>query len=168
MRYFLINISIFLVVLSCQDRKNTSVKRETESKLYSTTEDDKEMNQAINEAKQKLNEFEKNLVSNNFDTSTFALKLRFPTETGDEHIWATSIRLVAGEYYGIIDNVPKLTTQVKLGQRVKLNRDSITDWMYAENGVLRGGFTIRVIRRRMNDQEKRQFDSSFRLRIEDP
>lgn len=168
MRYFLINISIFLVVLSCQDRKNTSVEHAMESGLYSTTDDDKEMNQAINEAKLKLSEFEKNLVSNNFDTSTFALKLRFPTETGAEHIWATSIQLVGGEYYGIVDNVPNLATQVKLGARIKLNRDNITDWMYAENGVLRGGFTIRLIRRRMNDQEKQQFDSNFQLRIEEP
>ena len=142
-------------------------EREGEPNIYGTPSDDQEMNKAIVKAKGTLDQFDKAFQNNIFDTSTFALKVQFPTETGAEHIWATSIKIENGNYYGIVDNLPNTATQVKLGERIKLNKEDITDWMYADNGLLRGGYTIRLIRRRMSAEEKKQFDASFPFKIED-
>jgi uncharacterized protein YegJ (DUF2314 family) len=165
MRHVFIVITFLLLTASCNNNKMTKTEREGEPNIYGTPSDDKEMNDAVANAKSTLDEFDKAFQSNKFDTSTFALKVRFPTESGAEHIWATSIQIENGSYYGIIDNLPNAATQVKLGERMKLNKENITDWMYADNGTLRGGYTIQLIRTRMSEQEKKQFDANFPFEI---
>ncbi|NBB28774.1 hypothetical protein GVN22_10670 [Cellulophaga sp. BC115SP] len=54
------------------------------------------MNEAILQAKNTITQFDKVFTSNKFDTSTFALKVQFPTSIGAEHIWATSIIIKDG------------------------------------------------------------------------
>jgi uncharacterized protein YegJ (DUF2314 family) len=159
---------IFSLVLfwSCHDNDQPESKTENTG-LYTTDGEDQEMNQAIKDARISLVQFDESYLSGKFDTSTFALKVRFPTETGGEHIWATSIVIANGAYYGVIDDVPVLTTHVSQGDRIKINKEDITDWMYSENGVLRGGYSIRLIRQRLTKEEKLQFDLNFRLRIEE-
>jgi uncharacterized protein YegJ (DUF2314 family) len=144
----------------------TKTEREGEPNIYGTPSDDQEMNEAIAKSRSTLNLFEKAFQSNKFDKGTFALKVRFSTENGAEHIWATSIRIENAAYYGIVDNLPNTTSKINLGERIKLNKEDITDWMYADNGVLQGGYTIRAIRNRMGDQEKREFDANFPFKIE--
>lgn len=166
MRYILIILSILFLTVSCDNHKMIKTEREGEPNIYGTPSDDKEMNEAIAKAKSTFDKFEDAFQSNKFDTSTFALKIKFPTEMGAEHIWATGIQMETGNYYGIIDNLPNTAIQVKLGERIKLDKENITDWMYADHGTLQGGYTIRLIRRRMVKQEKKQFDASFPFKIE--
>ena len=125
------------------------------------------MNEAIATAQTTLNQFNEAFESNKYDTSTFALKVRFPTSTGGEHIWVTSIEIKDGNYYGIVDNIPELGANVKMGERIQLKKEDITDWMYAENGILRGGYTIRLIRNRLTKEEQIKFDGEFPFKIED-
>jgi uncharacterized protein YegJ (DUF2314 family) len=113
--------------------------REREPDIYSTPNDDQEMNEAIRSARSTLEQFNAALESNRYDTSKFALKVRFKTATGAEHIWATSITYRNGSYYGIVDNLPNLATQVELGEKYKIPMENITDWMYFDKVILRGG-----------------------------
>ena len=39
--------------------------------------------------------------------------------------------------------------------------------MFVDKGVLRGGYTIRVIRNRMPKEERNAFDAEFPYKIED-
>ena len=166
MKRILVSMLVIFLTGSCDNRKMMKTEREKEPTIYSTPSDDGEMNHAIAHAKGTLDEFDKAFRSNKFDSGTFALKVEFPTETGSEHIWATSIRIENGSYYGIVDNLPNSTTQVKPGEKIKLDIKNISDWMYADNGVLRGGYTIRLIRSRMTKEEKKDFDASFSFKIE--
>jgi uncharacterized protein YegJ (DUF2314 family) len=56
---------------------------------------------------------------------------------------------------------------VEAGEEVRVDPEKISDWMYVDNGVLRGGFTLRVLRSRMSPQEREQFDSEIGFGIED-
>jgi len=42
----------------------------------------------------------------------------------------------------------------------------ISDWLYLEDDLLVGGFTLRVIRDRMSPVERMQFDASVPFRVE--
>jgi len=137
------------------------IERKGEPTIYSTPADDEEMNEAIATARNTLGQFRVALESNSYDTSKFALKVRFNTATGAEHIWATSITFHDGCYFGIIDDLPNLATQVKLGEKYKIEIKDITDWMYIDKGVLQGGYTIKLIRKRMPQEERAKFDSGF-------
>jgi uncharacterized protein YegJ (DUF2314 family) len=143
------------------------IERKGEPTIYSTPSDDREMNNAILTARNSLEQFKVALESNSYDTSKFALKVRFKTATGAEHIWATSITYHEGNYFGIVDNLPNLVTQVKLGEKYKIEMKDITDWMYVDKGILRGGYTIKLIRSRMPQEEKNKFDAGFPFKIVD-
>jgi uncharacterized protein YegJ (DUF2314 family) len=63
--------------------------------------------------------------------------------------------------------LPESTTDVKIGDKIQILNDNISDWMYVDNQKLRGGFTIRVLRKRMTESERKQFDAENGLIIED-
>ncbi len=143
------------------------IERKGEPNIYSTPGDDQEMNEAIASARNTLEQFKVALESNSYDTSKFALKVRFKTATGAEHIWVTSIIFHNGDYFGLVDNLPNLATQVKLGEKYKIEMKDITDWMYVDKGVLQGGYTIKLLRNRMSQAERVKFDTEFPFKILD-
>jgi len=153
--------------MSCDNNQDSNTVEKESEKLYVAHSDETGMNEAIETAKKTLGKFDDALKSNKYDTSTFALKIKFQTANGNEHIWVTSIVIKDGQYFGLVDDLPELTTKVKLGQRIKIDYNSITDWMYADNGILRGGYTIKYIRSIQSKEEQAKFDSSFQLKIED-
>lgn len=83
-----------------------------------------------------------------------------------EHIWAVNIEKIDDDYFGIIDNLPNSVIDIKLTDKVKIEKDKISDWMFSKKGKLLGGFTIRVIRNRMSQLEKEKFDKEFILSID--
>ncbi len=114
-----------------------------------------------------LDKFNEALKSGKPDFEYFALKTRFNTPNGGEHIWVSNIILKEGKYFGVIDNLPESTTDVKLGDTIQIKNDNITDWMYIDNQKLRGGYTLRVLRNRMTETERKQFDADSGLIIEE-
>jgi uncharacterized protein YegJ (DUF2314 family) len=141
-------------------------KRDGEPEIYNAAADDKEMNAAVAAAKASFTEFDSAFRSNIYDSSTFFIKVRFPTAEGNEHIWAMNLTIDHGIYYGVVDNLPNLVTDVRVGEKVRIDTADISDWMFSDNGMLRGGYTIRVIRDRMTSADKAAFDSSFPFRID--
>ena len=142
------------------------IKRAGEPDIYTTADSDKEMNNAIKTAKGTLDKFQKALQNNEYDSGTTALKVKFSTPTGFEHIWLANITLDSGAYYGIIDNLPNKIKSIKMGDKIKIDQENITDWMFGKNGKLVGGFTIRLIHDRLTEQEKKEFDKGLSLKID--
>lgn len=167
MRKLLSAVFIWVVLLSCNSSQLEKIEIKDKGDLYSVPGDDYGMNKAIDTAKKSLFLFDMAFKSYQYDTGTFALKVKFPTSTGTEHIWATEISIRNGNYYGIIDNIPELTTEVRAGEKLKLDIENITDWMYSDKGILRGGYTIRFIRNQMTREEKNKFDADFQLKVEE-
>ncbi len=166
MKKNLIVIFIFFTITACNSTEQQFPKtiKNNNSNIHMVDGDDKAMNIAIETAKEKFDDFDRAFKSNKYDTSTFAIKLKFPIEKGatGEHIWLSYLTFKNGFYYGIIDNVPEFTTKIKEGQEIKVSKDKISDWMYSDNnGILKGGFTILVRRSRMTPIERKEYDSTF-------
>jgi uncharacterized protein YegJ (DUF2314 family) len=158
---------ILLALVSCNNNNTVKTAREGEPPIYSVMDNDEEMNQAIKTANQTLGKFEEALKSSNPDIDYFALKTRFKTQNGAEHIWITDITIENDKYFGIVGNLPEATTEVQLGDTIQIENENISDWMYVENQKLRGGFTIRLLRKRMTKREREQFDFENGLIIEE-
>jgi uncharacterized protein YegJ (DUF2314 family) len=165
-RHILI-ILILLGLLGCNSNQTTKTEREGEPTIYSVADNDTQMNNAIKTANQTLDKFKAALKCGNTDFKYFALKTRFKTPNGGEHIWVSHIAIKDNKYFGVVDNLPKSTTDVKIGDTIQIVNDDISDWMYLENQKLRGGFTIRLLRNRMTEIERKQFDAENGLIIED-
>ncbi len=140
------------------------IERGEEPIIFSLSEDDKEMNSAIELANKTLIDFDEALKFS--ENGNFALKIHYDINDKSEHIWAVNIEKIDDDYFGIIDNLPNSVTDIKLTDKVKIEKDKISDWMFSKKGKLLGGFTIRVIRNRMSQLEKEIFDREFILSID--
>ncbi|WP_313100773.1 DUF2314 domain-containing protein [Epilithonimonas sp.] len=140
------------------------IERGDEPVIYSLSEDDKEMNSAVELANQTLEDFDKALKFSENDN--FALQIRYDVNDKSEHIWAVNIEKIEDDYFGNIDNLPNSIIKIKLNDKVRIEKEKISDWMFSNNGKLFGGFTIRVLRNRMSEIEREKFDKEFILSID--
>lgn len=149
---------LILFTFSCNQSKN--IKRENEPTIVNVESEDLEMNNAIEKANQILPEFYKALESRNQNLDSFGIKMFFTASDRTEHIWINSLFKKDKEYFGVVNNLPEFTNEVKQGDTIKIDASRISDWMYLENSELRGGYTIRILRNRMTEEEKVEFDQT--------
>ncbi|HEX8377380.1 MAG TPA: DUF2314 domain-containing protein [Pedobacter sp.] len=160
----LLTMLLCLGLIGCT---NGQIKREGEPTIINIQDGDKEMNDAIKKANDTLDEFKNALNGKKAHLQYFALKTRFNTPIGGEHIWVSNIQLKNDKYWGVVDNLPESTSDVKLGDTIQINNNNnISDWMYVDNGKLKGGFTIRVLRNKMTPADRKQFHDENGLIIE--
>ncbi|MFH6945016.1 YegJ family protein [Flavobacterium sp. FlaQc-50] len=151
-------------IISCHSQKK--IERENQSTIYKVTEDDIEMNKAIEKAKQTLDSFDYAFKNNNRIFTFFGLKKRFEENGKIEHIWIGNIqKFEKGKYIGVIDNFPEIIKGIKLLDTVEIEKKDISDWMYIQNSELRGGYTLRLLRDRMTVEERKKFDAQSRIKI---
>lgn len=167
MKQNLLTLVILFGLVSCNNNQTNKTERNGEPTIYHVTNIDAEMNDAIKTANQTLDKFNEALKSGNPNFGYFALKTRFNSSNGGEHIWVSSITLKDNKYFGIVDNLPASTTDVKLDDTIEIKNANISDWMYIDNQKLRGGYTVRLLRSRMTEQERKQFDEGNGIIIED-
>lgn len=136
--------------------------------VYTLDLGDDEMNEAISEARSSFQQFADALSSSRPGYSLFALKVMFEDHVGGfEHIWITDIYFRDGQFHGTVGNTPSYTTEVEAGQQITVDLNKVSDWMYVYNGVLHGGYTLRVLRNRMSPEERNEFDKSLEFTIRD-
>lgn len=155
------SLSSLLSRLFMSPLKNNSkvIAREGEPDIVRIEGEDSEMNTAIEKANQTFSQFDSALSSKDTSLISWAIKVRFDTPDGNgEHIWLTDITKRGDQFYGVIANMPNLTTEVKLGDTVKIPTAKISDWRYIQNGKLKGGYTIRVLRNRLSKDQRKALD----------
>ena len=167
MKKILSIIVILIIASSCNNIQQGKVERENEPDIIGVKSDDSEMNLAIEKAKLNIDKFDSALKSNNPNFINFSVKKPFKTESGNEHIWISDVVLKGDKYLGVIGNTPEYTSDIKLGDTVLVEKNEISDWMYIEENKLRGGYTIRALRNKMSESEKKEFDSENGMIIED-
>jgi len=158
---------ILISVLFCGCREEKQEKTAEEPAVVEVLTDDAEMNTAIQKAHSSLDTFNLALTSHNPNYDYFALKVFFPSAEGGEHIWLSEISLDKGKYIGVINNAPEVVKDVDVGDTVIIDNGRIGDWMFVEAGKLHGGYTVRLLRNRMTDEEKNNFDRENGLIIEE-
>ena len=171
----LFNLSILLLLcLGCNNKQPNKISDsnklglDTTADTYSVESENSSMNAAINKAKNTIGEFDEALKRNNPTCTDFAVKKRYKTpDGGGEHMWIAGISLVNGNYKGFVNNDAEKTTEVKYGDTVLVRKEEITDWMYLENNILRGGYTIREIRNKMNKEERIKMENDLGFKVGD-
>lgn len=153
---------ILLCFISCKD--SDKIERENQPDIYGVDGNDKEMNEAIEKANKTLADFNSALLNPEIEVKS--LKVKFQNETDVEHIWLSDVTFKDGKYSGIIDNEPEYIKNHQIGETISVDNKDISDWMYIENGKLFGGYTIKVIRSRMTESEKEEFDAESGMQID--
>lgn len=159
--------SLVMLMTACDHRQHERNTEKAAGNLYSTDEDDRPMNQAMEIARQRFPKFDSAFESGKYDKDKFSIKVRFSHARGNEYIWLTEIAKVSRHYWGVVSDTPRMTKQVKLGDRPEINDNDVVDWLYGKDSILHGGFTLRLIYSRMPKEERDAEIASFPYRIED-
>jgi uncharacterized protein YegJ (DUF2314 family) len=124
------------------------------------------MNEAIKTAIKSYDEFIGKFNSRDSNNSDFSVKMKFPYEGGNEHMWVNNIFRTREKLHGVIDSDPVQAISIKAGDTIEIDRDKVSDWMYLRNDTLIGGYTIRVLYNKMSGIEKKQFKRETRFIME--
>jgi|SRR6218665_2695570 len=162
MKTKLLALLSILCLISCKD--SNKIERENEPTIYSVESQDEEMNAAILKANETLKDFNAGLLNPKAESQ--ALKVHFTNSSGTEHMWVGDIVFKDGKYSGILNNDPEYVKEYKSGDKIDIDPSKISDWMYLENGKLFGGYTIKVLRNRMSEEERKQFDAESGMLID--
>jgi uncharacterized protein YegJ (DUF2314 family) len=129
--------------------------------------DDAGIEAAKAEARRTVNEFIARLERAE-GISHQAVKAELVVEGGgSEHVWVSDVRYEDGMFVGAIGNTPVRATGFRLGEIMRVQPTQISDWSYVEDGRLVGGYTIRHIRSRMSERERRSMDENLPFSIEE-
>ena len=157
---------ILLAFFSCGKQNSKEIiKRENEPDVHVLYNDDKEMDIAIDNARKTLYKFKEAILSENPKFYNFALKQRFKVgESDGEHIWISEIEYIDEKFYGIVDDKPISTKEVKFGDTIQVSNSEITDWLYVDNDSVRGAYTTKVLLKRMSEKERNEMEKESNLK----
>jgi len=149
-------LSLLLSLATCSRRSDAAKPADADPVTY-VTGNDRAMNGAIAPAQATLDVFKGALAAAPPGALSFSVKVGFPYGAhGREHIWLVDVTLTGSEVTGKINNEPVDAKNLKLGQIVTAPQKDISDWMYVDGGVLRGGYTLRVLLDKMSPGERKK------------
>ncbi len=116
--------------------------------------DKAEMAAAIKKAQGSVDRFLKEMEAGK--GMRFAVKApiqHLEDEEKVEHFWLIDVTYKDGVFEGTIDNKPEIVEHVALGQKWKIAREEISDWMFLRDGKMHGNYTVRPLLKSMNPRE---------------
>lgn len=127
---------------------------------------DPEMNAAMAKARAGLPKFIAVLQKPPSSVSDLSLKARFQEGKAVEHMWLHDLTYVHKAFHGQLVSTPDTLRQVKYGDWLDIQPSEVSDWSYVENGKLVGGFTEKLLRKRMTPAERQEFDKSLPYKMD--
>ena len=78
-----------------------------------------------------------------------------------EHLWLGGIHFRDGVYYGVLANTPLHVSGMSQGDTVAFDIESISDWMFIQDGTIVGGRSIQYLLKQI--PENRRSDEQRRM-----
>lgn len=94
------------------------------------------------------------------------VKFRLPDSHPVELVWLYDVAYVNGRFTGKVGNDVSFG-KLKAHDTTSVSRDSVSDWMAIDGGRLVGGYSIRLLRSRMNAEERAQFEKEAPFKFTD-
>lgn len=107
--------------------------------------DDPRMQSAVQEARERFPEFQQAFQQSEDDEQTFSVKAPITVGDNTEYIWVTVTAIENGVIYGQLGNDPVNLGSLRCNDRVRVNIDSLNDWLYTIDDGYEGGFTVKVL-----------------------
>jgi uncharacterized protein YegJ (DUF2314 family) len=152
-----------------------------QSKVFLFNDDDPEMQAAYDKARANFRYFwreiawERRRIVPALDLA--CVKAPFSdgargTRGGDkpdvEQMWLGEVDFDGRLVSGVLLNAPNWLKTVKEGDSASMPIAGITDWMYAINGEVYGGYTVNLMRSRMGRRERQEHDDAWGLNFGAP
>ncbi len=136
-----------------------------EPQVFDVSQHNHAMKRAVHEARRTVGVFIAALGHPAAGQHDFEVKKPFRQGEVIEHLWLSDVTFSGNRFHGYVDNMPRKITGLKMGDRVSVNPNEISDWAYVENGRLVGGYTIRVLYYELSPEGKAALEKEARFRI---
>jgi uncharacterized protein YegJ (DUF2314 family) len=120
----------------------------------------------MDEAVEKLDTFLAVLKAPKKNQDQFSVKFIVEVKDQAELMWLNDLKFDKGVFTGKLANDPALAKHLKMGQTIQVKEDDVVDWMYVEDGKLKGGYTIRVQRKYTQAAQLKAFEANFKFKFE--
>jgi uncharacterized protein YegJ (DUF2314 family) len=128
------------------------------------SDQDKEMNAIIAEARSSVGVFLEALADPKIDRSLSPGEIPFSDRSREHPGCGTHVdrghHPRGGRYYGILVNDPFYIQGMKFGDLVQFDITKISDWRYIQEGYIVGGKSIKYFYDQMSEEERREFDQN--------
>jgi uncharacterized protein YegJ (DUF2314 family) len=165
-RLTLMVLAATLTLSACGNQPGHVTERPGEPDVVAVEPTDPEMTQASSQARDTLGEFVRRLDEPPESQSSTSLKVRLTEGDVVEHLWLVSVSHAGDSFTGVVNNEPVNLKAVHLGQSVTVPKAQISDWLAVDNGRLVAGYTLRVLRNRMNPAERKEFDAQLHVAVD--
>ena len=119
----------------------TILERAARDEIATVADSDPAMAAAIRKARSTLADFLKLAATPKPGTDAFSLKVAVHEGERVEYFWITPFSNSGTQFSGEIDNTPRVVHSVKMGQSITFAQSDIVDWLYIENGMMKGNYT---------------------------
>lgn len=140
-------------------------KEDNNENFVIVPENDIEMAEAIKKAQSTVDKFIKNLNNKKENQRLFTVKIKIIENEEVEHIWITDVEYKEGKFSGKINNQPVFIKSLQYGQKIEATKKEISDWMFVENDKLVGGYTVRLLIRRMPEKQRESFLKQLSFKV---
>lgn len=117
----------------------------TAGNVVDVSTDDPELRAAEAQARATLDDFIADLNDPPPGHSGHAIKTAFRDGEATEHMWVGQLAWDGERFTGVLDNDPVDVHNVRMGQRVTVERAEVEDWIYDDGETMVGGYTVRVL-----------------------
>lgn len=136
-----------------------------EPEVFRIEDKDAQMREAVREARRTVRTFIAALKNPQKGQTDFEVKKPFVKGDEVEHIWLAGVTFSGNRFHGFVDNHPHKITGLKYGDRVTVNPDEISDWVFLDHGKMAGGYTIRVLAQNLTPERRKEFENESKVRI---
>lgn len=123
-------------------------KAQDEGKLILVERENKEMNEAFDEAKKTLDNFIFRATEQKSENEIYGAYIKVVEKKTVEYLWVTDFKRYDNEHFmGVLITKPDLIKQFKEGQTIGFTKDDIYDWQIYNkiSDTLEGAFTFKVL-----------------------
>lgn len=162
-------IAILFSVFACKENTKAGYVSKNENggdEVYTVEDGDLAMNLAIAKAKGSYDNFLEVIKNDDSTLYYVAVKMKFETGDGAEHMWVNQLYSKDNKVFGVLDSDPVNAKSFKAGDSLEVKKELISDWMYVKDNKLVGGYTIKALYSKMDEQEKKEFKDEMGFEIE--
>lgn len=159
-------IASVMAFAGCGEKSPQPVKRDGQPDVLMVSDEDPRMATAIAKSRETIQVFVDHLKSPRSDQTDFAIKVPVTENGKTEHLWLKDVSFDGEQFKGIINNEPLELRSVKIGELRTVRPAELSDWMFVEAGILKGGYSIRALRNAMPAGERQTFDANVPFRFD--
>lgn len=152
-----------LMLPSAAPAEEDILLRDGEPSVYGFEERDPAMAAAIEQARRSVGALVARWSELQAEGVYASVKVPVAEDGEVEHIWLSDISFEDGLVRGRLGNVPIGLPGWSLGDPIAVPLDEISDWMVVRGDQLIGGYSLFVIRNRLQGDDRQAFDRQVGL-----